>query len=97
LLISIYYLNKVIRNRQKKNHLFDIELLGRAGLRYTENGKSLVVDTELTYEPAGSYVYVKSIIKWDNGELISSKEKKHIIDNMKTYLESCNLVVQLVE
>jgi hypothetical protein len=64
---------------------FSIEVLGRTGLRYTEQNKSMKVDSEMLAGPSGLILYTDSIIRWDppdEKEKVDEKAKQRIIANI---------------
>ena len=44
---------------------FSVEVLGRTGLRYREEGRQMFVDSEVLTGPSGMAVYKDTIQKWD--------------------------------
>jgi hypothetical protein len=62
---------------------FSVETLGRTGLKYVQNGKTLFIDSEILMGHADMMIDTKSIIKWETGELIDDNSKKIIIDNIR--------------
>jgi len=65
---------------------FSVEIVGRAGLLYTEGDKSLRVDSEVLTGSSGLVVYKKSIRAWapprDN-EAIGDDKRDTIIENIR--------------
>jgi len=69
---------------------FAIEVLGRTGLRYSESGKSVWIDSEVLSTPAIT-VYSRSINHWDapyDSTSIGTAERVRILDNIRWALES---------
>ncbi len=60
---------------------FSVETLGRTGIKYTQNGKCLRIDSEILMGHPDIMINTKSIIKWENGEVIDHNIKEQIIDN----------------
>jgi hypothetical protein len=63
---------------------FSVEVLGRTGLRYRENGKSAFVDSEVM-ATAEMVVWKQSIRKWDpphETEVIDDKGRERILSNI---------------
>ena len=65
---------------------FSVEILGLAGLKYTENDKTLDVDSEILTGQSGLGIYKDSIQFWNspnNDEAIDETERERIVDNIK--------------
>jgi hypothetical protein len=59
-----------------------ITLLGRTGLRYTEGGRSMFVDSEMLARPNGIAVYRESISRWDpphEADALSEGDRERIL------------------
>jgi len=66
---------------------FSIEVLGRGGLLYIEDTKSLIVESELATGPSGLIVYSESIKTWSSpwtGDLIDKGDRARIIENIRS-------------
>ncbi len=64
---------------------FAVEVLGRTGMRYTEGGRSLFVDSEVLAKPGAMALYSSSIKAWDaphENEAITDDDRSRIIDNI---------------
>jgi hypothetical protein len=73
---------------------FSVRVLGRTGLRYTEGGRSVWIDSEVlaTPEPPTIAMYKPSIRVWEdptNPEPVTSEERDRIASNIKRAFESC--------
>ncbi len=79
-------------NQSKK---FKINFKGRAGLIYSEEKKTIKIDSELLFDPAGVTIYCDSISHWDDKEAITAKEKQRIISNVKNEFKKNGLKVDL--
>jgi hypothetical protein len=69
---------------------FSVEVLGRTGLRYREDSKSMFVDSEILTRGNGIQIFTKSIAKWDppnHEELLTKEDKAHIIRNIREVFE----------
>lgn len=64
-----------------------VEILGRTGIRYTEKGKSVEVDSEVLATPEIG-VYAASICKWNNGDAIDDAARNRIIQNIREAVRS---------
>jgi hypothetical protein len=61
---------------------FSIEVLGMTGLKYTQNGKSLRINSEILRGHPDIMIDTKSLVKWETGEIIDVQLKKQIVDNL---------------
>ena len=66
----------------KSDEGFSIEVLGMTGLKYTQNGKSLRINSEILRGHPDIMIDTKSIVKWETGEAINISLRKQIIDNL---------------
>jgi hypothetical protein len=65
---------------------FSVEALGRTGLRYSEAGKTLKIDSEVLAGPSGMVVYTDSINQWEEPHHLvpfSDADRQRIIENVK--------------
>lgn len=67
---------------------FSVERLPRAGLRYYEGGRSLLIDSEMLTE--GFAIFTDSIKRWDppDESKVSEQERKRILENVRLALAS---------
>jgi len=59
-----------------------ITLLGRTGLRYTEDGRSMFVDSEMLAHPNSIVVYRESISRWDpphESQTLSEGDRERVL------------------
>ena len=73
-------------NLYESDEGFSVEVLGRTGLRYRENNKSMFIDSEVLLGPSGMAVYKTSIQKWDppnEKEAIDDAKRECIVDNVR--------------
>ncbi len=78
---------------------YSVEVLGRTGLLYREQGRSLFVDSEVLAPPAGILVYRDSIRRWHSppGESeVSEAERDRILGNVLAALQSQGIDVQVM-
>jgi len=64
-----------------------VEVLGRMGMRYTEAGRSLDVDSEVLATPEIA-VYAASIKKWNDGSAIDGATRDKIVQNIREAIRS---------
>lgn len=64
-----------------------VEILGRWGIRYSENEKTVNVQSEILVTPQIA-IYVGSICKWDNGDAIDEAMRNRIIKNIRDAVRS---------
>jgi hypothetical protein len=65
---------------------FSVEVLGRAGLLYTEGSKTLDIDSEILAGPSGLVIYTNSIRSWNppyDTETIDESKRDAIVDNIR--------------
>lgn len=65
---------------------FSVEALGRTGLRYSEAGKTLRIDSEVLAGPSGMVIYTDSINKWEEPnhmEPFNESDRLRIIQNVQ--------------
>jgi hypothetical protein len=65
---------------------FSVEVLGRTGLRYSEVGRDMFIDSEMLLAPSGMLVYKGTIQKWDppNEDVaVSESDRERILGNIK--------------
>jgi hypothetical protein len=65
---------------------FSLETLGQVGLKYTQGGKTLFIDSEMLVGDFHIIVYANRIEKWDSGESIDEETKKIIMNNTNRVL-----------
>ena len=82
---------------QFQSKKYKVSFRGRTGLTYSEEKKTITIDSELFFDPAGVTVYCDSINHWDNPnkETVTLEEKKKIINNIKNELEKKGYRVDL--
>jgi hypothetical protein len=77
---------------------YSVEVLGPVGLRYTEGDRILHIDSEMLAGPSGLIVYSGSI-KVETlshaQELIDSKERARIIENIRTAFRFRGFEIQI--
>lgn len=65
---------------------FEVEVLGRTGLRYRRGGRSLRIDSEVLAPPGSIAVYGGSIVRWEpphGAEEIDEAERARILDDVR--------------
>lgn len=70
---------------------FAVEYLGRAGLSYSEEGKSLLINSELLLGPYLMVIYKRSIQRWDppySDQIIDEADRERIINNIRAAYRS---------
>jgi hypothetical protein len=66
---------------------FSVEILGRVGMRYTEWGKSVRIESEVLATPEIA-VDTDSILKWNDGSVIDDATRNRIIQNIRDAVRS---------
>jgi hypothetical protein len=77
---------------------FSVEVLGRAGLRYREPPREMLVDSEVLAGPSGLVVYGHSIRKWEPpyaGEALAEGKRQEILDNIRRAFRYRGLDIQV--
>jgi len=73
----------------------NIKVTGRAGLEYTINGKTVLIDSEMLAGPRfDMVVYTDSVKQWcppNDKQALSENEKKMIIDDIKVQLKNLKI------
>lgn len=78
---------------------FSIEVLGRTGLRYRENGRSYFVDAEVLAPPGGIAVYRGSVVQEKSSVEslpVSNQARKRILSNIHALLSARGLPVDFI-
>jgi Immunity protein 74 len=78
---------------------FSVEVLGRTGIEYREGSKSAFVDSEVLVTGHGIAVFKDSIKRWrppHDKELISTEERRRILDNIRRAIAFHNEPVQIL-
>jgi hypothetical protein len=66
---------------------FAVEILGRVGMRYSERGKSVEIDSEVLATPEIA-VDTESICKWNDGSAIDDVTRNRIVQNIRDAVRS---------
>ena len=64
-----------------------VEVLGRVGMRYTEAGRFINVDSEVMATPEIA-IYTASIRNWSDGDIIDNATRDRIIQNIREAIQS---------
>jgi len=81
-----------------KSEKYKVLLKGRTGLTYIEDKKSMTIDSELFFDPAGITIYTDSINSWDtpfDRESLTEDDRKRIIENITNHLENSGYKVDV--
>jgi hypothetical protein len=65
---------------------YAVEVLGRTGIRYSENGKCISVDSEVLAGPSGMVIYTDSMNNWEpphSDSPLTDSDRARIIENIK--------------
>lgn len=74
--------------------LFSVKITGRTGLIYKENGKTLMVDSEMLVGEYDMVIYADSINKWEppnDNHQFTDEEKERIKSNIASELKSLRI------
>ena len=78
---------------------FSVEVLGRAGIRYAEDGKSMFIDSEVLAGPSGMAIYPDSITKWDEPYAalpVSAEDRQRILANLQDAFRFRGFEIQIL-
>ena len=78
---------------------FSVEILGRTGLRYTEEGRTIFVDSEALATAGAMALYGASIRAWDppnENEVLSDKDREDIIGNIRRAFTSRGWTLEVI-
>ena len=64
-----------------------VEVLGRVGMRYTEAGRTIDVDSEVL-ATQGIAVYAESIRNWSDGSAVDETTRSRVIHNIREAVRS---------
>jgi hypothetical protein len=64
-----------------------VEVLGRMGMRYTEAGRTIDVNSEVLATPEIA-VYAESIRNWSDGSVIDEATRRRVIQNIREAVRS---------
>ena len=84
-------------NRIESSEGYFVEVLGRAGLRYGESGRTTFIDSELLVPGEGIYASRGSLTRWDpsSGLSIAAEERERILGNIQRAFEACGHKIQI--
>ena len=78
-----------------KNPRFKVKIHGRAGIEYEENGKKMLIDSEMLTGPEFDLViFTDSIRNWEaphDNEHVSQSTRTRIIENIETSLKKLSI------
>jgi hypothetical protein len=76
---------------------FSVRVLGRTGMRYTEGGRSIWIDSEVLGKPGAIAMFKDSIKTWegDAPEQVSDTGRDRIAENIKRAFEFCGYELQV--
>jgi len=78
---------------------FSIEVLGRTGLKYSQGGRILMLDSEILAGPSEIVIYKSSIVGWNpphDQEILDDKLRDEIIDNIKRAFHFRNIEMEII-
>ena len=78
---------------------FSVEVLGRVGVRYVENGKTMKIDSEILTGNSGLVIYSDSIKKWDapnDTELVDEATRGRIIENIRNAFRFRGFEIEII-
>jgi hypothetical protein len=78
---------------------FSVQVLGRTGMRYREEGRSVSLDSELMNEPMAMLAYAGSIKKWDaphEADQVNDSDRRRIVQNITRAFEAMGYKITFV-
>jgi len=78
---------------------FSVEILGRAGLRYAESGKVMIIDSEVLALPGHMALFRESITRWEaphEEEPVHEVDRQRIIANIGGAFRSQGFVLEVL-
>lgn len=76
---------------------FTVRILGRTGMRYSEGGRSVWIDSEVLAKPRAIFIWTSSVTGWEapyDSEPMSERERQRIIGNVRRAFEGCGYELQ---
>ena len=86
-------------NLYKSSDGFSVEVLGRTGLRYREEGRQMFVDSEVVTGPSGMTVYKDTIQKWDppyDSVPVTDSDRDRILNNIRDAFRSQGFGIDVI-
>jgi hypothetical protein len=77
---------------------FSVEVLGRTGLLYSEDARTMKIDSEVLQGPSGLVVYTDSIVKWqppNENDEVDDMSRSRIVENIKGAFRFRGLEIQV--
>jgi hypothetical protein len=77
---------------------FSVEVLGRTGIRYSERGRTMFIDSEVLATPRAIALYANSIRAWDpphEADSIGAEDRDRIVENVRLALASDEAELQI--
>ena len=78
---------------------FSVEVLGRTGLRYREEGRQMFVDSEVLIGPSGMALYKDTIQKWDppdDNVPVTDSDRDRIVNNIRDAFRSQGFEIDVI-
>jgi hypothetical protein len=77
---------------------FSVRVLGRTGMRYTEGGRSVRIDSEVLHKPGAIALFKDSIKEWEGDNApMSEDDRDRIAQNIKRAFEFCGYELEVQE
>ena len=78
---------------------FSVEVLGRTGLRYSESGRQMFVDSEVVTGPSGMAVYKDTMQKWDppyDSFPVTDSDRDRVLKNITDAFRSQGFEIDVI-
>jgi len=73
-----------------------VQVLGRTGMRFTEAGRSVWIDSEVLAAPRGIAMYPESMKVWEpTADIVQSEERARIVDNISRAFAACGYELEV--
>jgi len=79
---------------------FSVEVTGRTRILYSENGRTILVDTEFLAGPSSLVIFADSIKCWQpplDGEIIKEEERRRVLANIRAAFHWKGIEIQVHE
>lgn len=89
-----------LNNFLRRNRPFSVKVLGRAGLRYSEGNRHMIIDGEMLVGPTAWVVYTDSITHWEapyDAERIGAEKKLEIVENIRSTFRGWGMEIETKE
>lgn len=86
-------------NLVESDERYSVEVLGRTGLRYIDEGRTMVIDSEALATPGAMALYGTSIRAWDpphENQVVSDRDREDIIGKIRRAFTSQGWTLEVI-